>query len=190
MTRRVLRARDRAALPWKNGGGITREIAAGPEGPDGFDWRVSLAEVDADGPFSVFPGVDRTLTLVEGAGMDLTIGRTSRPVGERWVPQDFPGDVPTHCRLIAGPVVNLNVMCRRGSGVAAVTVVRGPVPVSAPEGTAVLAVALEGRVVLGGTVLRRYDAVLLTPGRAKGAGAPILGGEGRTAVITLRHRPR
>jgi environmental stress-induced protein Ves len=187
MTPHVLRARDRVALPWKNGGGITREIATGPEGPDGFDWRVSLARVDADGPFSVFPGMDRTLTVVEGAGMDLTIGGTSRPVRARWVPHDFPGDVPTHCRLTAGPVVNLNVMCRRGSAVAAVTVVRGPVPVSVPEGTDVLAVALED---LGGTELLRYDGVLLTTGRAGVAGAPILGGEGRTALITLRHQPQ
>lgn len=73
---RILRAAGRAAAVWKNGGGVTREIAVFPEGAgmDDFVWRASLAEVAADGPFSAFPGIDRTITLAEGAGMDLTVG--------------------------------------------------------------------------------------------------------------------
>lgn len=78
MTVRILRAAGRAAAPWKNGGGVTREIAAGPEGAgmDTFAWRVSLADVGADGPFSVFPEVTRVLTVVDGAGMELTAGES------------------------------------------------------------------------------------------------------------------
>jgi len=57
-------------VPWKNGAGSTTEIAVFPQdaGFTDFDWRVSLATIGADGPFSVFPGVDRTLALVEGHG--------------------------------------------------------------------------------------------------------------------------
>ncbi|MGW7265839.1 HutD/Ves family protein [Streptomyces sp. NPDC054842] len=175
---RLLPAATRTAVPWRNGGGVTREIAAWPPGADmtDFVWRVSLAEVGADGPFSAFPGVDRTLTVVEGAGMDLTVGGERRLVDTRHVPRHFRGDVPTHCRLIAGPVVNLNVMWRRDCGRPAptVAVVRGHLALPAAP---VLVVALDGTAEVAGTVLGRYDAVLL-------AGPDtVLHAEGRTAVI-------
>lgn len=163
---RFLPASARTAVPWKNGGGVTREIAAWPEGAgmDDFAWRVSLAEVGADGPFSAFPDVDRTLTVVEGAGMDLTVGGEPQLVNTRYVPRDFRGDVPTDCRLPAGPVVNLNVMWRRGAGSTAptVAVVRGRLRLCADT----LVVALDGTAEVAGLTLRPYDAVQL-------------GGEGR-----------
>ena len=67
---RLVRRADLTPRPWKNGGGVTREIAAHPPeaGLDGFDWRLSMADVASDGPFSAFPGIDRTLTVIEGAG--------------------------------------------------------------------------------------------------------------------------
>lgn len=58
---------------------------------------MSLAEVAADGPFSSFPGVDRTLTLAEGAGMDLAVAGVRHLVEERFAPRDFAGDEPTDC---------------------------------------------------------------------------------------------
>ena len=72
---RVLRAENYRRMPWKNGGGETVEIAVSPEGAGlgDFDWRVSMARVEADGLFSVFPGVDRTLSILEGEGMVLDI---------------------------------------------------------------------------------------------------------------------
>lgn len=184
---RVLRAGERAAVSWKNGGGTTREIAAYPRGAgtDGFDWRVSLAEVTRDGPFSVFPGADRILTVVEGAGMDLTVGGRLRRVGARHVPQDFPGDVPTDCELLGGPVVNLNVMYRRDAAAAAVAVVRGERQVPAPAGVVVLAVALEGEVAAAGVALAPYDAVLLASGEGRRDVHVGLEGAGRFALITL-----
>jgi environmental stress-induced protein Ves len=66
-----LRAADRTPRPWKNGGGQTTDVAVFPDGAglDDFDWRVSIARVDGDGPFSIFPGVDRPLDAVAvGAG--------------------------------------------------------------------------------------------------------------------------
>ncbi|MEU6312691.1 HutD family protein [Streptomyces sp. NPDC047014] len=187
----VLRAAGRAAAVWKNGGGVTREIATGPEGAgmDDFRWRVSLAEVAGDGPFSAFPGVDRTLTLVEGAGMDLRVGGVRRLVDERFAPQDFAGDEPTDCRLIAGPVVNFNVMYRRGTA-ARTAVVRGRLGLTAGAGETLLVVALDGTATLepaDGTPqeLGPYDAAL-----ARGPFAGLLAASGRVALVRLGQGPR
>ncbi|MEV7339717.1 HutD family protein [Streptomyces sp. NPDC093544] len=180
MTARLLPAAERVAVPWKNGGGVTREIAVSPEGAGmgDFAWRVSLAEVAADGPFSPFPDVDRTLTVVQGAGMDLTVGGERRLVNSLYVPQDFRGDIPTDCRLLDGPVVNLNVMWRRSAArrPPTVAVVRGRL--SLPAAPALI-VALDGPTEVAGLTLGRYDAALLT-----GEGA-VLRAEGPTAVIGL-----
>lgn len=114
---RHLPARDRKAVPWKNGGGVTVEIAVHPEGAgfDTFDWRVSLASVASDGPFSLFPAVDRTLTVLTGAGIDLTVGGAA-PVrlDPSVAPFAFPGDVAASATLVDGPIEDLNVMTRRG----------------------------------------------------------------------------
>ncbi|MCX4535719.1 HutD family protein [Streptomyces sp. NBC_00841] len=184
MMPRVLRAADRTAVPWKNGGGVTREIAASPEGAplDDFDWRVSLADVSADGPFSSFPGVDRTLTVVEGAGMDLMVGGEHHIVDEQYWPHDFPGDLETDGQLLGGPVVNLNVMYRRKRTAAEVAVVRGTLRLQAPEGGTVLAVALEDGAALDGQDIELdcYDAVLM-----EGAAPVVLRTQGWALVITL-----
>lgn len=121
---RILRAADHKPMPWKNGGGVTTEIAVWPQdaGLGDFDWRVSMARVETEGPFSSFPGIDRTLAVLDGEGiilkvegqMALGLLRTSDPV-------TFPADVPTACNLVKGPISDLNVMVRRGRFVAEVT---------------------------------------------------------------------
>lgn len=114
---RLLRAADRSLTPWKNGGGVTTEIAVDPPGAGfaDFGWRVSTAVVASDGPFSLFPGVDRVLGVLDGDGLILEI-EGEPPV--RLAPDDpahaFPGDRPTFGRLAGGPVVDLNFMLRRG----------------------------------------------------------------------------
>jgi environmental stress-induced protein Ves len=112
----ILRAAARQALPWKNGGGVTREVVVFPAGSDlaQFGWRVSIAEVRAAGPFSPFPGVDRRMAVLEGR-LALSIEAqpaTSLTPGTR--PVFFPGDVPAFGEPVDGPVVDLNVMTRRG----------------------------------------------------------------------------
>ncbi|MEV6583138.1 HutD family protein [Streptomyces sp. NPDC051582] len=192
---RILRAGDRAAVAWKNGGGVTREIAAWPEGSAlaDFGWRISLAEVASDGPFSAFPGVDRILTLAEGAGMDLTVAGARRLVDERYAPQEFPGDAPTDCLLLDGPVVNFNVMYRRDRVRAGTAVVRGTLALTATPGETLLVVALRGPAELeaaaaaGPVALGPYDAVLI-PGAAAGAGACVLRTRGHAAVVRLAAR--
>lgn len=102
-------------MPWKNGGGVTTEILAWPPeaGFDDFDWRISMAQVAAGGPFSVFPGIDRTLTVLSGS-MRLAVGGAApvelSPFAE---PHGFSGDAQTEATLVDGPVLDFNVMTRR-----------------------------------------------------------------------------
>ena len=102
------------AAPWRNGGGVTHEIAReGP--PDRFAWRVSVAEVAHSGPFSLFPGVDRVIALVEGDGFSLRgplpwQRATLIRAGELYA---FSGDEPTDCQLLGGPVRDFNLMVDR-----------------------------------------------------------------------------
>lgn len=114
---RLLPAAGFRRMPWKNGGGETVEIAVFPPdaGLDGFDWRVSMATVAVDGPFSSFPGIDRTLTVLTGAGIALAIdGAEPVPLVPDSPPLAFPADVPVDARLLGGPIIDLNVMTRRG----------------------------------------------------------------------------
>lgn len=67
--RRIPRS-DFQTARWQNGGGVTHEIARLEEG-GALVWRISLAEVAADGPFSSFAALTRVLTVIDGMGMDL-----------------------------------------------------------------------------------------------------------------------
>lgn len=112
---RILRASDYRTMAWKNGGGTTAEIARWPEAAAGdFHWRLSMATVASDGPFSVFPDVDRSLAVLDGLGMELTIA-VDPPVRltSESDPFGFAGDRPAHARLLGGPVVDLNIMTVR-----------------------------------------------------------------------------
>jgi environmental stress-induced protein Ves len=109
-----LKPADGRRMPWKNGGGLTLELAVEPPGATlatGFHWRLSSAEVDSSGPFSPFPGLERWLLLLEGAGFDLDFGEHGQ-VGLRdpLVPCPFPGDWPAGATLVAGPCLDLNLM--------------------------------------------------------------------------------
>jgi environmental stress-induced protein Ves len=114
---RLLRNNDHRRMPWKNGGGETVEVIVTPEGASlsEFGWRVSMASVASDGPFSVFPGIDRTLAVLSGDGMALSIeGLGERLLKPETTPLAFPADAPTTARLTGGPITDLNVMTRRG----------------------------------------------------------------------------
>jgi environmental stress-induced protein Ves len=114
---RILKADDYRRTPWRNGLGETAEVAISPSDAtlDDFDWRVSIARIYADGPFSIFPQTDRTLAILRGDGLQLSIAdgasveltRSSEPLA-------FPGDAPADATLLGGPVTDLNVMTRRG----------------------------------------------------------------------------
>jgi environmental stress-induced protein Ves len=112
----VIRSGDLVRIPWKNGGGTTAEIAAFPEnsGFETFGWRVSMADVASDGPFSSFPGIDRTLIVVEGEGIELDVEGVRYRLDRDFPKLSFSGDDATIGRLHSGPIRDLNVMTRRG----------------------------------------------------------------------------
>ncbi|WP_033333023.1 MULTISPECIES: HutD family protein [Streptomyces] len=192
----VLRASERPATAWLNGGGVTREIAGFPAGAglEKFDWRVSLADVASAGPFSPFPGIDRVITLVEGTGMALTVDGVEQLVDAPYRPFAFSGDATTDCRLLGGPVVDFNVMTRRGRVEATVDLLSAPADIGVPAGGTALLVCLAGSALISGSggssadvvgvgdvELARYDAALLAaPGTHR------LRPDGVTAAITFR----
>jgi hypothetical protein len=97
-----------APQPWKNKGGVTREIAARKDG-DHIVWRLSVADVEAPGPFSIFPGASRVLTVIAGAGLRL---RHAGGVidAKPWTPVRFSGETPIDCDLADGPVRDFNLI--------------------------------------------------------------------------------
>lgn len=118
---RLLRAADRVAALWKNGGGTTREVAIWPPDStfDNFDWRISIADVRSAGPFSVFSNIDRIMLILKGR-IALDFSEQSVVLDPQSAPFAFPGDVPCHGRPIDGDVMDLNVMTRRGRSAARV----------------------------------------------------------------------
>jgi environmental stress-induced protein Ves len=113
---RVVRNSDLVRVPWKNGGGTTAEVAAFPPGAsmDTFGWRLSMADVSSDGPFSVFPGIDRTLVLVEGDAIELDVEEITYRLDRTSPKLSFSGEDRTISRLVSGPIRDLNVMTRAG----------------------------------------------------------------------------
>ncbi|HYO68823.1 MAG TPA: HutD family protein [Archangium sp.] len=182
---------DYRDMPWKNGGGVTRELwkLPHPSDPARFVARVSIATVGASGPFSVFPGVDRTLVLLDGAGMALTIdGAREVVLDQRLRPFAFPGEAAIHCRLLGGPVRDFNLMVDRALAHGSLEVVQlapGETRTLAGSGTVLLHV-LEGRAALPGEPLARDETLWLeAPGVLM-----LRSDEGATVVvIELERRP-
>lgn len=97
--------------PWRNGGGITRELLAAPDA-ERWQWRVSVADIERDGAFSAWPGVQRWFAVLEGAGVTLTIDGAAHVVTPRSGALRFDGDAMTACRLLDGATRDLNLMLR------------------------------------------------------------------------------
>ena len=106
---------DCPCVPWRNGGGRTRELLAWP---DAHDWqlRVSVADIEADGPFSTFAGVERWFAVLQGQGVELSVGAARHRLARGDAPLRFDGATPAACRLLDGPTRDLNLMLRRATG--------------------------------------------------------------------------
>jgi environmental stress-induced protein Ves len=176
---RVVRRSDWRPQAWKNGGGVTHEVWRDGLGPDGrapggeaaiapFGVRVSCAEVASDGPFSSFPGIDRTILLMEGEGFVLRRDDGLRVrVTEVGAPFRFRGEERWDCQLVAGRVLDLNLMVARERASAELEVVRlGPgEALTLPSQGRALVLALDGPLAVedaapGRTTLGRWDAVV------------------------------
>jgi environmental stress-induced protein Ves len=152
-------------IPWKNGQGITHELFRLPE-EGAFTLRLSAAVVSSDSPFSPFPGIDRTITLLEGHGFELRRedGVTALVRGHQ--PFSFHGEDSWSCRLLQGPVLDFNVMADRAVWRATVHVSEGAFWVG---GSQVAILALEEGVRAGEEEMGLHDLVVLTEeGRVEG----------------------
>jgi environmental stress-induced protein Ves len=185
----LLRAGLRTAVPWKNGGGLTREVVAVPDGAalGEFDWRVSTAEVRTTGPFSIFPGVQRTLCVLEGMLALEVEGARAVRLGAASAPYVFSGDVPAHASPGAEGVVDLNVMTRRARFAARVEAVRftnAATRTTSPGTTLIFALtALSITTPDAEYPLARWDALKVTDATSFTLYAP--GGPGSCYVIEI-----
>lgn len=199
---RVIDASRHRTMPWKNGFGTTTEIAIDPPGADlggRFRWRLSIAAVQRSGPFSAFPGYERTIMVIEGRGMELTVGGDPpRRLDQLFEPFVFSGDAPTQCRLLDGPVRDLNLMADRSGLRSQMDVVRldSIRPVDLPPLVRVIhcldgAIDLKGGSFHGPVRLGASDTAVLGHGGSFGCGmhlAPELGRHATIAVIELAPR--
>lgn len=156
----ILHLHDCPARLWKNGLGRTRELAVEPSGAgmDDFLWRVSVAEVDSAAPFSAFPGIDRIIVLLDGAGFRMTLddGRT-HALTEPLVPFAFAGEAHVDVTLTAGPTRDFNLMLRRGQARGHVAVWRQPADCVLHASTVLLFCA-RGQLRIDDVPLRADDA--------------------------------
>jgi hypothetical protein len=185
----LLRAADRAAIPWKSGGGVTYEVAVEPPGAgfEDFGWRVSTAVVASDGPFSRFEGIDRTLALLDGAGLALDIAGRAVELTPASPPVGFDGGSPVQASLTAGPILDLNVMVRRGAWTSTVSRARlvAGGKLVASESCLVFAVdPVTLQTAEGDVSLAPKDALLLGRGEAAEVAAP-----GTVIIAEFRRAP-
>ncbi len=112
----LLRFDNLVAVPWRNGGGLTRELAIHLDGeihPE-FLWRVSMATVAGPGPFSRFDGIDRTIAVLQGEGIVLASGEGETVLRRNSAPYSFAGETLIDASVVSGETTDLNVMTRRG----------------------------------------------------------------------------
>ena len=190
---RHLTAGDYRTTPWRNGGGTTTEIAVSPAGAsvsEGFDWRLSVAEVATDGPFSSFPGYQRSLSLLSGGGILLDAGKEGDiELRQPYKPVSFPGEWEIEGRLLGAAIRDLNLIFARDRVAGRVGfVTAGPSPLGVESDAAVLLLYLArggpAEVAASGgnsgQILRAEESLLLESAeghdvtlRAEGEAAPI-----------------
>lgn len=176
---------------WRNERGWTREIHRHPEGAADWQWRVSIAEIDHDAPFSAFPGVDRELVLLQGEGMHLKFvdgeAVTLRPPHERI---RFAGERPLHAELIDGPTHDFNLMWKRDALQATLLhrPLVGPMVFFAEPGVTWLIYLMQGQAWFKDLTrplrLAQFDSVLLQPD-PEGPSRLILEGGGELLLARL-----
>ncbi len=191
----ILRRSEYKVMAWKNGGGITTEIAVFPPGSglDGepFQWRVSIAEVADDGGFSTFNGYDRYIMLLEGNGMQLeAAGTTVLDLTSPYQPQSFSGDQAMYGKLRAGPVRDFNLMVARKSGHGALDCRQVSEPLSLTgDGSTRLVYLIEGELSAGGHVLGTGETLILDESESATLTPLVSGARIALCSITTRHYP-
>jgi environmental stress-induced protein Ves len=109
----IIQTADCPPQPWKNGGGITRELFTHPS-TDDWQIRISVADITKGGAFSSFQGVNRSFAVIEGEGVELKLGGAWQRIAKSSEPVMFDGAEAPECKLISGATKDLNVMCKHG----------------------------------------------------------------------------
>jgi uncharacterized protein len=182
---RILRSTDYPVRPWKNGGGTTRDIAVAPPGAslDDFHWRLSLAQVDRDGPFSHFDNVERTLVLLSGA---MTLHEQGRRIELlRGEPFAFAGERAIEATLDGGSTLDLNVMTRREHARHTVRreSFRDRMNLQASTGSTIILFALEDGLGVDGERLDTHDTAIVA------AQSVLVGGAAALIIEIVDIRP-
>ena len=163
---RLQSASDHRRMTWANGRGFTDEVIAVPD-RGAWDWRLSIAEVNEDGPFSSLPGVERALVVAQGRGMTLFVDG-SAVVLSTFEGTRFSGDDDACAVLTRGPVRDLNLMVRRSSGlgVPELEVVQLDAGASCGLSDCVAVIILDGILDAGpnGAEAGRFDVLVPDPG--------------------------
>ncbi len=114
MTWKIVNLNDVVPMPWRNGGGTTRELVAWPDSV-AWLWRASVAELSLDGPFSSFAGVQRWFAVLAGDGVCLTVDGHLAMLTRSDHPFTFDGAALTTCELLGGATQDFNLMVQGGA---------------------------------------------------------------------------
>ncbi|WP_409159774.1 HutD family protein [Pectobacterium sp. B2J-2] len=147
---------------WKNGQGVTHEVLRYPDS-ERYVWRISIATIRTDGPFSCFPGYLRNISVLEGAGMYLTIDGQRSAFIPPFQASDFHGDSEVSCQISGGPLLDFNVIYDAATVRAAVRWIDGG-EWTHHAGTLLLFNAGEPLEIMAGAqdyCLQRYDSLLI-----------------------------
>jgi hypothetical protein len=120
---------------WRNGGGVTQTLATHKA-----EWRVSVAQVERDGPYSRFDSIARVSFLLRGNGVTLRHGASVIRLAPLTA-VEYDGGTEWDATLVDGPVTALNVMTAAGRFRTAVN----PIVVATivPPGCAAILIALD-----------------------------------------------
>ena len=160
----IIPPQDYTTMPWRNGGGVTHEIFTDTTP---YTWRLSMAEVAQNGPFSPFPGLFRILTVIEGAGIALETPHETLTALPRQ-PVAFSGEMPVQGSLLNGAVRDLNLIYNPQFWQAEVTLQTGGTVTPGPGPVAIFALGPQpfGKLTTHGTALLHGAPVTLPSGFA------------------------
>ncbi len=193
----IIRYAELKPQPWRNGGGVTREVRhhrAGGVPGDGWDWRISIAELSKAGDFSAFPGMDRVLTVIDGELLQLRVDGAEHLL-EKYRPFRFSGGADSAAALPTGDIRNLNVMTRTGAFKGYTSIVELSKKRAQPVFAGQLGILLQGQATAGTdsaaaaseqpagenrAELGRFDAVV-----GSDTATPEILGRGFLAVVSI-----
>lgn len=157
-TFRLLSSKQFKSQPWKNGLGVTTQMRIEPDSADfvagTYQWRISSARVSENGPFSLFPGYDRTLVVLDGNGMTLRNQSGREQVLRALDVAQFSGDELTSARLTDEPITDLNIFTRRASHSTAVSIMRASTQIDGPQQNTSLIYCVVGEYLADGQLVK------------------------------------